>query len=97
MIVLNATLSKCLAIQAKIKWINMTIESREKYSPYYERSENFMANFKESLKNIDFLNLAVVAIGIVGAILSGKQEAQREKQMEATITEKVNDALKKRK
>ena len=56
-----------------------------------------MANFKESLKNIDFLNLAVVAIGIVGAILSGKQEAQREKQMEATIAEKVNDALKKRK
>ena len=56
-----------------------------------------MANFKESLKNIDFLNLAVVAIGIVGAILSGKQEAQREKQMEATITEKVNDALKKHK
>lgn len=56
-----------------------------------------MANFKESLKNIDFLNLAVVAIGIVGAILSGKQEAQREKQMETTITEKVNEALKKRK
>lgn len=56
-----------------------------------------MANFKESLKNIDFLNLAVVAIGIVGAILSGKQEAQREKQIEATITEKVNEALKKRK
>ena len=75
----------------------MTIEDREKCILYYERSEKIMANFKESLKNIDFLNLAVVAIGIVGAILSGKQEAQREKQMEATITEKVNDALKKRK
>ena len=97
MIALNATLSKCLTIPAKIKWINTTIESREKCILYYERIEKFMANFKESLKNIDFLNLAVVAIGIVGAILSGKQEAQREKQMEATITEKVNDALKKRK
>ena len=81
MIALNATLSKCLAIQAKIKWINMTIESREKYSPYYERSENFMANFKESLKNIDFLNLAVVDSGIVGQIRSGKQKGQREKQI----------------
>ena len=75
----------------------MTIGDREKCILYYERSEKFRANFKESLKNIDFLNLAIVAIGIVGAILSGKQEAQREKQMEATITEKVNEALKKRK
>lgn len=56
-----------------------------------------MANFKKSLKNIDFLNLAVVALGIAGAILCGKQETQREKQMEATITEKINEALAKNK